>query len=50
MQKLLPVALCRGMDFSSLTNISKPPQLIIASEEGHRPQMKRDQIVHKYDT
>lgn len=49
MQKLLPLALCRGMDFNSLKNISEPPRVIISSGEGHRPQMKHDQIVHKYD-
>jgi len=50
MQKLLPLALCRVMDFNSLKKISEPPRLIISSREGHRPQIKHDQIVHKYDT
>ena len=49
MQKLLPLALCGGTDFNSLKNISEPPRLIISSGEGHKAQMKHNQIVHKYD-
>jgi len=33
MQKLLPLALCKGMDFNFLKNISEPLQMIISCRE-----------------